>query len=173
MDTFAVADQQVLRLEAGEHFRWRQPEEKMDTDRTQASSEEPVRADRLRDDEHARLRPPERDFLPALPALHVDDLERRIGHAGGSNEMRHAEPLSHDPAVAVVPVSSSCNTAAGLPSDRARSIASGQSTGSTSQTRPSAASACDVRVIGSWATHEKLKAVSSQSRNVTLPSVAG
>ena len=51
--------------------------------------------------------------------------------------------------------SRSWRTACGAPSAAARSSAGGSRTGSTSQTCPSAARACDVRVIGSSTIHEK------------------
>ena len=50
--------------------------------------------------------------------------------------------------------SMSWSTAIAFPSSRARASAGSKRTGSTSHTRPSAARACDVRVIGSSTIHE-------------------
>ena len=93
-------------------------------------------AERLGDDECSRLRPPERDLLPAPRALDLDHLERRSGQRPGTT--RWGTPSRF--AIAAQSRlwrSRSWSTPAGRPSDAARSIASGQSTGSTSQT-PSA-----------------------------------
>ena len=89
-----------------------------------------------------------------LRAPDLDHLERRPRQRPRHDEMRDAEPLRERGAVTVVPVEE-LEHACGAPSDcAARSIASGQSTGSTSQTPPSCARACDVRVIGSSTIHE-------------------
>ena len=53
---------------------------------------ERVRPDRLGDDEHPLLGPPESDLLPATGALDLDDLELGARQRGRSDEVRHAEP---------------------------------------------------------------------------------
>jgi hypothetical protein len=84
------------------------------------------------------------------------------------------ESLGECGAVTRVPIEE-LDDARGSPSTCARSSASGQWSGSTSQTLPSAASACDVRVIASSAIQPKPSAPrSSQKRNLTsakLPEV--
>ena len=57
--------------------------------------------------------------------------------------------------------SRSWSTPAGSPSERARSIASPTSVGSTSQTRPESAIACEARANGSSSTQVKPKGDSS------------
>ena len=58
----------------------------------------------------------------------------------------------------------SCSTPAGSPSAVARSIASGASTGSTNQTRPSWTRACEARSSGSSTTQVRPSGCSSSSR---------
>ena len=83
-----------------------------------------------------------------------DGVERGAGSASGTTRCGTPSSAASD-AQSRLWRSRSCITAAGSPSARARSIAGGNRTGSTSQTRPSAARACEVRVVGSSTIHEK------------------
>ena len=66
VDAFAVPDQQVLRLEPAERVaRRREPEQQVNAGPIRPRREEPVRADRLGDDERPLGRPPERRLAPA------------------------------------------------------------------------------------------------------------
>ena len=134
-----------------------------------ADREERVRAERIRGHEHLRLRPPERDLLPAFRPLDLDHLERR-----SRQRFRNARDEARRAARARAAASRLCRsrswiTPAGVPSDEARSIASGQSTGSMSQTPSPVASACDVRVMGSSTIHENPWRPRSSQKRIVMP----
>ena len=69
-----------------------------------ARREEPVRADRLGDDERPLRGPPERRLAPSLRALERDRLERAAGKRVGRDDVRYAELLGNRLAVPVVAV---------------------------------------------------------------------
>src|SRR4051794_19797265 len=104
VDSFAVADEQVLGLVRLELPGRSELEEGVHAGGVVPDREERVGAERLGDDEHPWLRPPERDLLPALRALDLDDLERRSGQALRNVEMRHPEPLRESCRIAIVTV---------------------------------------------------------------------
>jgi len=102
---FAVAQEQVLRLEAREHVaRRREPQEEVDAQTLVSRPEEPVRAHRLRDDEGPLLAPPERPLAPARRLAHRHRLERRRGQRVRGDDVRHPQLLGELDAVAVVAV---------------------------------------------------------------------
>ena len=119
-----------------------------------------VGADDLGDDEHAPLGPPQRALAPAREVEHADHAERAAGHRVGEPQVRDAEPRGERRAVAVVAVQE-LDHAGRLPSAVARSIASGMSTGSISQTPSPVSSAWLVRVMASFGHQEKPNGKSS------------
>ncbi len=105
VDAFAVPDQQVLRLESAERVaRRREPEQQVNAGPIRSCREEPVRADRLGDDERPLGRPPECRLAPAPGALHHDDLEWAVRNRVRNDEVRDAELARDRGTVAVVPV---------------------------------------------------------------------
>ena len=74
-----MPDEQVLGLEGAERVaRRRETEQQVHSCGVAARREEPVRADRLGDDERPLRRPPERRLAPSLRALEGDRLERAV-----------------------------------------------------------------------------------------------
>jgi hypothetical protein len=83
-----MAAEHVLGLEAGERA-WRcQAQQRMDAELFAAGAEVAERAERIADDEHAALGPPERDLPPEREADNASDLERA---AGNTVERGHVE----------------------------------------------------------------------------------
>jgi hypothetical protein len=104
MDSFAVTDQEMSRLEATEHQGWLEPEEQVHAQLFLAARVEPVRRDRVADDERSRLRPPERGLTPVPPAHHGGERERASRHCVRDDRVRHVEALRDRGAVAAVAV---------------------------------------------------------------------
>jgi len=86
---FAVAREDVLGVDAPERARWRQPEDRMDTDGLARRAKVADGPERVGGDEHAPLRPPERDLAPEAVAKDRQELERR--HVRRHDVVRHAE----------------------------------------------------------------------------------
>ena len=105
VETFAVADEQLLGGEGAERVAWgREPEQKVHARVVPRRSVEAVRADRLGDDERPLRLPPEGHLAPALRPPHRDHGERAVGERIRDDEVRHAERRGDRRAVAVVAV---------------------------------------------------------------------
>ena len=147
-------DEQMLGLEPAERVPGRgEPEEQLDANGLSAGGEELVRADRLGDDERACGGPPQRGLAPRTVAREADRLERAVRERVGDDEVRDAELRRDSCAVAVVPV---------------EQLDDSSRTGSTSQTRASSASACEVRVAGSSTIHEKPASPRSSQSSILI-----
>ena len=104
VDSLAVTDQQVLRLEAPERTRGPEAEEGVHSRRLRAGAEEGDRAERVGNDEDAPLLPPQRHLAPPAKPHHRAELERGSRKLPWHHVVRHAEPLRDGGAVPVVPV---------------------------------------------------------------------
>ncbi len=97
-----------------------------------------------------------------------DRLERRPRERVRRDDVRHPQLAGERGAVAVVAVEELEDGDRVAELACARESAGSCRTGSTSQTRPSAASACDVRVIGSSTIHEKPCAPRSSQKRIVI-----
>ena len=141
---FAVPDEQPLDAKTPQRPRRPQPQERVHARRLVPRAKERNRPQRVRADEHTSFRPPERDLAPPATAKHGQELERHSGSATGAMCNRTPNRAANA-AWSRVCRSRSWITPAGSPSARMRSSTPGASIGSAIHTRPSTASACDVR----------------------------
>ena len=94
----------MIGLEPAERARGPEAEEGMDAGGLCSGAEERKRAERIRDEQDAPLRPPEGNLAPPAEPQDRAKLERRAGQLSRHDVVRDAESLRHGRAVAVVPV---------------------------------------------------------------------
>ena len=175
VEPLAVPDEQVLGLERARAARAaaRGAAARCTPARSSPAAEEGVRADRLGDDERPLARATR--GRPRASWLRARRRRPRTACPGARPASRGAARRARPRARR----SRGCDgrgagaPPAGSPSARARRAPARVAPGSTSQTRPSAASACDVRVIGSSTSHENPSSPrSSQKRISTMRAYA-
>ena len=104
MNACAVPDEHVFRLEAAEAPRRGEAEQRVNREALAGRAKVRGGSERVRTDQHALGRPPERDLAPAGEANDADDVERGGGEVRRDAVERHAEPRRESGTVPVMPV---------------------------------------------------------------------